>query len=296
MTGTHQGYKFLSRSARTNLPWTGGFRLRSLSRVYSRRFTLRQNRRALPSCAPSGTSPALAHGTPRATAPAYSSQSARTTPPAPRAACPTPAGSGFLPLPPAPSTHRRGRTARGTGCPPPREEARFPAIPLAPSEPPAVLRRCRISPCPRTRRRTRAVSLPPAASSAAPAAHSHPNKSGPPRCLRPAPSCPKTSRTPRALASRRHPLDVARGNRSAIPHAVSVFHRTGKYIRNRLDAAVRMPRKARQIIRGHVIAKIVQQQERIELLRVAESERPPQVHPRAFHRRLRPYQPLHRPQ
>src|SRR5437667_228352 len=99
---------------------TGGFRLRCLSRVYSRRFTLRQNRRALPSCAPSGTSPALAHGTPRATAPAYSSQSARTTPPAPRAACPTPAGSGFLLLPPAPSTHRRGRTARGTGCPPPR--------------------------------------------------------------------------------------------------------------------------------------------------------------------------------
>src|SRR5437667_1084869 len=33
MTGTHQGYKFLSRSARTNLPWEGPTRVR-VERTY----------------------------------------------------------------------------------------------------------------------------------------------------------------------------------------------------------------------------------------------------------------------
>ena len=96
-------------------------------------------------------------------------------------------------------------------------------------------------------------------------------------------------------AARSHPLHVACGNRPAIAHAVSVFYRTGKHVGNRLDAAMRMPGKPRQIVRRHVIAKIVQQQERIELLRIAEAKRPPQMHSRAFDGWLRPYQLLHRP-
>src|SRR5690348_814587 len=150
---------------------------------------------------PSRKFPLAIPGTRGATALAYSSQSARTTPPALRAACPTPAGSGSLPLPPAPSTHRRGRTVPGSGCPPPKAES-CPASRPAPSEPPAVPTHCKISPLPRTRTRTHAASLPLEASSAAPAARLRQCKSDPPRCPPPAHAVPKNSRKPHALASR----------------------------------------------------------------------------------------------
>src|SRR5215472_7479575 len=86
------------------------------------------------------------------------------------------------------------------------------------------------------------------------------------------------------------------GDRTVIAHAVSVFHGAGKYVSNRLDAAVRMPRKARQVVRGHVVAKIVEQQERIKFVRVAEAKRAPQVHARALNGWLGPNQLFHRTQ
>src|ERR1035438_5009412 len=64
---------------------------------------------------------------------------------------------------------------------------------------------------------------------------------------------------------RRHPLNIARRDRPAIPETVAMLDGPSQNISNGLDSAMRMPRKPRQIILRHVIAKIVEQQKRIEL-------------------------------
>src|SRR6267143_363892 len=87
-------------------------------------------------------------------------------------------------------------------------------------------------------------------------------------------------------AARGHPLDVASGNGAAIPHAVAMLDGPGKDVRDGLDAAMRMPRKARQIILGNIVTKIVEEKERVKVRGVAEAERAAQVHARAFHRGL----------
>ena len=45
---------------------------------------------------------------------------------------------------------------------------------------------------------------------------------------------------------------------------------------------MRVPRETRQVIFRNVVAEIVQQEERVEFRGVAEPERAPQVHSRAF--------------
>src|SRR5579859_5648935 len=85
-------------------------------------------------------------------------------------------------------------------------------------------------------------------------------------------------------ASRRHPLDVAGGNLSVVSHTVAMGHGTRQNVGNGFDAAMRMPWKTRQIILRHIIAKIVQQQKRIEVRGIAESKGSPKMHSRAFHR------------
>ena len=69
-----------------------------------------------------------------------------------------------------------------------------------------------------------------------------------------------------------HPLHVAGFKIAAIAEAVAVLDAAGQHIGDRLDAAMRMPRKAGAIIVGPVVAKIVEQEERIELARLAEAE------------------------
>ncbi len=60
-------------------------------------------------------------------------------------------------------------------------------------------------------------------------------------------------------APRRHPLDVAGGDGAAIAHAVAMLHGSRQHVRDGLDPAVRVPREARQIVFGHVIAEVVKQ-------------------------------------
>ena len=86
--------------------------------------------------------------------------------------------------------------------------------------------------------------------------------------------------------SGRHPLHVARRDGAAVAHAVAVLHRSGQHVGDRLDAAVRMPGKAGQVVLGNVVAEIVEQQKRIEVGGIAESKRAAQMHARAFERRL----------
>jgi hypothetical protein len=73
-------------------------------------------------------------------------------------------------------------------------------------------------------------------------------------------------------AAGRHPLHVAGGHAALVAQAVAVRHFAGKHIGDGLDAAVRMPGKSGHVIRRILIAEIVQQQERIELLGFAETE------------------------
>ena len=83
-----------------------------------------------------------------------------------------------------------------------------------------------------------------------------------------------------------HPLDVAGGDGAAVAHAVAVLDGAGKNVGDGLDAAVRMPWEAGEIILGNVVAEVVEQQEGIEIGSVAEAKRAAEMHAGAFDRRL----------
>src|SRR5205807_9462676 len=74
---------------------------------------------------------------------------------------------------------------------------------------------------------------------------------------------------------------------AAIAKAVAVSHGASQHVRDCLDAAMRVPRKSGEIVARIVIAKVVEQQERIEFGRVAKSERALELDAGAFERRLR---------
>ena len=62
-----------------------------------------------------------------------------------------------------------------------------------------------------------------------------------------------------------HPLDVAGGDGAVVAHAVAMLDGSGEDVGDGLDAAMRVPGEAGQIILGNVVAEIVEQQERIEV-------------------------------
>src|SRR5437764_11703434 len=65
-------------------------------------------------------------------------------------------------------------------------------------------------------------------------------------------------------ASRRHPLHVAGAEFSFIAEAVAMLHCSGEYVSDRLDPAVRMPRKSSAIIVRTIVAEVIEQEEWIE--------------------------------
>src|SRR5215472_8471723 len=75
-----------------------------------------------------------------------------------------------------------------------------------------------------------------------------------------------------------HPLHVTRGDYAAISHAVAVLHSSRQYIGNGLNAAMRMPWEPGQIVFRNVIAKIVEQEKRVEVLGVSETKGPAEMH------------------
>jgi hypothetical protein len=95
-------------------------------------------------------------------------------------------------------------------------------------------------------------------------------------------------------APRRHPLDIAGGDGAAVPEAVAVLDGSREDVRDGLDPAVGMPWEARQVILRTVIPEVVKEEKRVELGRVAEAERAPQVNARTFQGRLGPAEPLNR--
>jgi hypothetical protein len=87
-------------------------------------------------------------------------------------------------------------------------------------------------------------------------------------------------------AARCHPLHIAGAELAAIAEAVAVVDFTGEHIGNGFDSAMRMPRKSRHVIGRPLVAKIVEQQERIELIGLAKTECAAQAYTRALHGQL----------
>ena len=96
-------------------------------------------------------------------------------------------------------------------------------------------------------------------------------------------------------AAGRHPLHVAGAERAAVAEAVAVGHRAGEHVGDGLDAAVRVPREPGEVVRGPVVAEVVEEQEGVEVRRVPEAEGALQPHAGALHGGLRRHDALHGP-
>jgi hypothetical protein len=96
--------------------------------------------------------------------------------------------------------------------------------------------------------------------------------------------------------ARRHPLDITRPDSAAVTQTIPVLNGAGQDVGDGLDAPVRVPGKAGEVILRHIVSEIIQEQERIEIGRVAEPESPAQTYPGTFQRGLRFNQSSNRPQ
>src|SRR5690242_40234 len=88
-------------------------------------------------------------------------------------------------------------------------------------------------------------------------------------------------------AARSHPLHVTGGHFAFIAETVAVFYGASQHVCNGLDPTVWMPRESGPVVIRIVIPEIVQQQERVELFRFAETERAFELYARALNSRFR---------
>ena len=84
-----------------------------------------------------------------------------------------------------------------------------------------------------------------------------------------------------------HPLHVSGSHFAFVAQAVAMLDRSGQHVRDGLNSTVRMPWESCPVVFGIVIAKIVQQQEWIEFLRLAKAEGALQLYTRSFNGGLR---------
>ena len=78
-------------------------------------------------------------------------------------------------------------------------------------------------------------------------------------------------------AARGHPLDLAGPDDALVAKAVAVLDVPVEDVGDRLDAAVRVPGEALQVVVGVLRLEVIEQQERVELRDLVEPENPPQV-------------------
>jgi hypothetical protein len=78
-------------------------------------------------------------------------------------------------------------------------------------------------------------------------------------------------------ASRSHPLDVSGCDHAFVSHTVAVFHISTEDISDGLDSPIRMPGESLRVISGIVLAKIIEEQKKVELRRLAETKGSVQV-------------------
>src|SRR5262249_44043075 len=87
-------------------------------------------------------------------------------------------------------------------------------------------------------------------------------------------------------ASGRHPLDVAGRNRAAVAKTVTMLDGPREDVRDRFNAAMRMPREAIEIVLGHVVPEVIEQEKRIVIGGLSEAQRGTKVAASALERRL----------
>jgi hypothetical protein len=77
-------------------------------------------------------------------------------------------------------------------------------------------------------------------------------------------------------------LHIASRHFALVAKAIAVLDRARKHIRNRLDPAMRMPGKSREVILWMLVAEVIKQQKRIEVLSFAEAEGALKLYPGAL--------------
>src|SRR5580704_15901352 len=83
-------------------------------------------------------------------------------------------------------------------------------------------------------------------------------------------------------AACRHPLHIAGSHLAPVAEAVAMLDRARKHIGNRFDAPMRMPGKSREVVCRLVVAEIVQQEKRIEVLGFTEPKSALQLYASTF--------------
>ena len=86
-------------------------------------------------------------------------------------------------------------------------------------------------------------------------------------------------------SSCRHPLRAARSEQTFVAFVVLVPEFTGDHVRHRLEAAMRMIRKARQVVLWLIRTKLVEHEERIEAPKKRRTDNTRELHARAVARR-----------
>src|ERR1700741_28918 len=74
-------------------------------------------------------------------------------------------------------------------------------------------------------------------------------------------------------AARCHPLYISCSDRTAIAHAVAVLHGSSENVGDRLNAAMRVPGKAREIVFRNIVAEIVEEGRRGSTKEVSRTRR-----------------------
>src|SRR5215467_14485875 len=96
-------------------------------------------------------------------------------------------------------------------------------------------------------------------------------------------------------ASGRHPLYVSGPKGPLVAQAVAVIHSAGQHIRDGLDAPMGVPGKSGAVVLGTIVAEVIQQEEWVEIARIAESKGSVEFHPRSLNGGRGFYDPLHWP-
>src|SRR5262245_38200611 len=88
-------------------------------------------------------------------------------------------------------------------------------------------------------------------------------------------------------AARGHPLHIPGAELATVPQAVAMIDRPCQHVGDSLDPAMRMPREAHAVIIRPLVAEVIQQQERVELVGRAEAKCAAQLDASAFDGRRR---------
>src|SRR4030095_2984006 len=84
-----------------------------------------------------------------------------------------------------------------------------------------------------------------------------------------------------------HPLHVTGAYSAAIADAVTMLNSACENVSNRLNAPMPVPGETCQVVLGDIIAKIIQEEERVEVFCASETEGTVQVHTGTFRGWLR---------